>query len=98
VLAALATGGLRPDAIVFLDIPIDVGLERVQGRERGRMDKIEGLSRAFHERVLATYRMLIDQEPSRWIQVNGLGPPDVVADRVWKAMEAHGHVPAGVLR
>ena len=89
-LAVLATRGLRPDLIVLLDVPVDVGLARV-GR-RGAHDRLEAEVREFHDRVRAGYESLRAEEPSRWLQLDGAAPPDVVFEALWSGVVARGLV------
>lgn len=56
-LNAFATGGLRPDLTVVLDLSVDEGAAR-QARQGGVPDRIEGAGRAFLERVGEGYRTL----------------------------------------
>lgn len=57
VLAAnrLATGGLRPDLTLVLDVPADVGLAR-QAAVGKRADRIESEAPEWHRRVAAAFR------------------------------------------
>jgi dTMP kinase len=87
-LAALATGGLRPDVIVLLDVPVEVGLARV-GR-RGAHDRLEAEVREFHDRVRAGYEALVAAEPSRWLRVDGARPEDEVFENLWSGLAARG--------
>ena len=89
-LASLATGGLRPDVIVLVDVPVDVGLARV-GR-RGAHDRLEAEERDFHERVRAGYEALAGEEPSRWLRLEGAAPPDAVFEALWAGLAARGAV------
>ena len=89
--AELATGGLRPDLIVLLELPIEEGLARV-GR-RGGHDRMESEVREFYERVWSGYQELLAREPSRWVRVSGEGTEDAVAERLWTMLETRGFLP-----
>ncbi len=62
-----ATGGLRPDLTVLLDLPVTVGLARKTADEGTRF---EALDRAFHERVRAGFLALARLEPDRFAIVD----------------------------
>jgi len=89
-LAAMATGGLRPDLIVLLDVPVEVGLARVG--ERGRHDRLEAEVREFHERVRAGYESLRAEEPSRWLTLDGTAPAEAVFEALWAGLVSRGLV------
>jgi dTMP kinase len=83
-LAELTTGGLRPDLIVLLDVPVEEGLARV-GR-RGAHDRLEAAERAFHERVRQGYLELLAAEPDRWVRLDGTPDPGAVFARLWEEL------------
>jgi dTMP kinase len=87
-LAALATASLRPDVIVLLDVPVEIGLARV-GRRGGR-DRLESEERAFHERVRAGYEELRASEPDRWLRFDGCAPPETVFEDLWSGLARRG--------
>jgi dTMP kinase len=89
-LAGLATGGLRPDLIVLLDLPVEEGLSRV-GR-RGDHDRLESEDRAFHERVRRGYHELMSGEPERWLRLDAMANPSNVCDALWDALVERGVV------
>jgi dTMP kinase len=89
-LARLATGGLRPDAIVLFDVPVALGLARAA--RRGAQDRLEGEVVEFHERVRAGYDALASQEPSRWLRLDGCGSPDAVFQALWAGLASRGLV------
>lgn len=78
-----ATGGLRPDLVVFIDTPDEVIAERMAKR---KLDRFEAAGPAFHDRVIAGFRSLAATDPDRWITVAAVGSigevADVIADRL----------------
>jgi dTMP kinase len=73
-LERMATGGLRPDLIVLLDVPVELGLARRRGGNVADLTRFEDESRhdtAFHQRVREGYRQLATAEPDRWRIVDG---------------------------
>ncbi|MBV9278581.1 MAG: dTMP kinase [Chloroflexi bacterium] len=84
-LVAIATGGLRPDVVVYVDIEPEVGLQRVQARGAGNRFDATGL--AFYRRVHRGYRHLAALEPDRWVTVDGAGAPESVHSAVLRALE-----------
>jgi dTMP kinase len=85
-LAELATGGLRPDLIVLLDLPVEEGLARVE--RRGAHDRLESEDDAFHERVRAGYLALMEAEPDRWLRLDASAATGDVFARLWDALVA----------
>jgi dTMP kinase len=72
---AFATGGLKPDLTLYLDIPAEEGLRRRQqaaqaGAEWNRMD---AQSLEFHRRVCEGYQALMAEDPARWVRLDGIG-------------------------
>lgn len=67
-----ATGGLRPDLTILLDVPVEVGLERTRRRaEWNRFEDTEEV--AFFERVRRAYLDLAAAEADRFRIVDGSG-------------------------
>ena len=65
----IATGGLKPDLTLLLDIDVQRGLARRTGGglEMNRLD-LEAID--FHQRVRKGYHQLVAQEPERWIVID----------------------------
>ncbi len=61
-LDAVATGGLKPDLTILLDIDTATGLSRAKAKGTDRMEKKD---RAYHRRVRAGYLKLAKAEPRR---------------------------------
>lgn len=72
-----ATGGLKPDLTLLLDIDVEVGLARRTGGgvEMNRLD-LETI--AFHQRVRQGYHQLAAQEPARWVIIDANRSPAAV--------------------
>ena len=76
----VATGGLRPDAYLVLDLPVLEGAAR-QAREGKDPDRIEAEGRAFLERVRLGYLELTERE-GRAHGVDAAAPAGEVHARV----------------
>ena len=75
-LISFATGGLKPDLTLFLDVEVEEGLRRrARGGEWNRLDTYE---LDFYKRVRQGYMQLISEEPHRWVMIDAGGPPDQV--------------------
>lgn len=57
-------GSLRPDATILLDIPVDIGMDRV--RERGETDRFEQEQLSFFNRIRDAYLRLAKENPERF--------------------------------
>ena len=55
-LNSIATGGLESDLTLWLDVDVEVGLERT--KNRGKLDRIEQADLEFHQRVQQGYTQL----------------------------------------
>lgn len=75
-----ATGGLRPDLYILLDLPADEGTLR-QAREGKTLDRIERAGAGFLERVREGYRTLAESEGRAQV-VNARGTPEEVHVRL----------------
>ena len=80
-LSAWATGGLKPDLVVLLDVDPGVGLTRVDDRGEGT-DRLESESRAFHERVRYAFLDLAAADPKRYLVLDASRPVDEIAEAV----------------
>lgn len=82
----VATGGLEPDLRVLVDVPIEVGLQR-RHADAGSVNRIDGASDAFHQRVRNAFLELARQNPEGWSVVDGQRDVTSVARRVHTDVE-----------
>jgi len=76
-------GSTRPDLVVILDVPAEVGLGRIS---RG-LDRMEGKSKAFHERVRQGYLNAAEHSREKHVVIDASGSVEAVAEAVWKVVE-----------
>ncbi|HEX3427523.1 MAG TPA: dTMP kinase [Candidatus Limnocylindrales bacterium] len=79
-LETVATGGLRPDLTILLDVPVEVGLARKAPHDQTRFETAYDL--AFHRRVRDGFLAMAVAEPARFVVVDATAPPDDVAGRI----------------
>ncbi|HSN77246.1 MAG TPA: dTMP kinase [Anaerolineae bacterium] len=81
VITAFATGGLRPDLVVYLDIDAEAGLQRKQlhaNDDASQWNRMEQEALAYHQRVRAGYLQMAAAEPGRWLLVDAGQAVDAV--------------------
>jgi dTMP kinase len=71
-----ATGGLKPDLTLLLDVDVEEGLKR---KSRGdEWNRLDAYSLEFHERVQRGYHVLAESDPGRWVEIDAGKPPEQV--------------------
>jgi dTMP kinase len=75
-LLAFASGVLKPDLTIFLDIDVERGLMRK--KKVDEWNRLDAYEVAFHQRVRQGYHQLIAEEPERWVVVDASQPKEVV--------------------
>jgi dTMP kinase len=91
VITAFATGGLKPDLTIYLDIDVGEGLRRKLAAyqageaEWNRMDQQE---LAFHRRVRQGYLQMVAAEPERWVVIEAAEPADAAQRAIRAEVEA----------
>ncbi|HUQ78263.1 MAG TPA: dTMP kinase [Patescibacteria group bacterium] len=82
----LATGGLRPDLTLLLDVPSEIGLARKAPDDRTRFEN--GFDLAFHRRVRNGFLAIAVAEPERFVVLDATADEDVVSRRILRAVDA----------
>jgi dTMP kinase len=79
-LIQFATGGLKPDLTLLLDVEVEVGLRRrACGGEWNRLD---ALQLDFYQRVRQGYFQLVKEEPERWMVIDAMQPFEQVQQAI----------------
>ncbi|MBM3617682.1 MAG: dTMP kinase [Alphaproteobacteria bacterium] len=67
----LTLGDFQPDVTLWLDVDVEAGLGRTQGREAGAEEtRFENQQRAFHHRVREGFTALAAREPQRIARID----------------------------
>jgi dTMP kinase len=80
VLVSFATGGLKPDLTILLDLDVETGLRRKE--LKGEWNRLDAYDLDFHQRVREGYRRLVQAEPERWEVINASQSPKQVQDEM----------------
>jgi dTMP kinase len=75
----IATGNLKPDLTILLDISPDQGL----ARKRSLRDRFELEDLSFHRRVREGYLKMVAAESERWLVIDASLPKEKVAGIIW---------------
>jgi dTMP kinase len=85
-LSSWATGGLKPDLVVLLDVDPGVGLGRVDSRGAGA-DRLESESQSFHERVRYAFLDLAAADPKRYLVLDASRTAEEISAAVQRRIE-----------
>ena len=86
-IAQAVHGDLMPDCTLLLDVPVRVGLERMQAR-RGAVDRFEVESAQFFDRVRTRYLELARAAPARFRIIDATQPLDQVSEAAVAALSS----------
>ena len=75
-----ATGGLKPDLTLWLDMDVEEGLRR--RANSGSLNRLDELGLAFYQRVRLGYFQLAQDEPHRWVVIDAGRPPEQVQEDI----------------
>jgi len=80
-----ATGGLKPNLTILLDLEVEEGLKRRQ--KSGKIDRIDTEDLEFHRRVREGYLRIAKQNSQRWRVVDASKSPKEVFEEIKKIVK-----------
>ena len=82
----IATSGTIPDLTMLVDIEVDeiARRRRIAGLAEDRM---ESGGRTFFEHVRQGYLTIAQEEPKRFITINGMRPIQEIHEEIWNAVQ-----------
>lgn len=83
---SFATGDLRPDLVLLLDVPVERGLQR--RRQEGGWNRLDAYELGFHRRVRQGYLTMAERESDRWVLIDATHAPDQVERQIRDQVEA----------
>ena len=81
-----AVGQLVPDVTVVIDVPAELGFERIRHRISDLPDRMESESIEFYRKVREGYLMLAKALVERFVIIDGTKDPDAVEHHIWRAL------------
>ncbi len=86
-LERVSIGDLAPNLTLVLDVPVELGLERVKLR-RGdaKPDRFEAENVEFHQKLRQAYLAIAAEQPERCVVIDASGPKEAVARKIWNAV------------
>lgn len=82
-----ATAGLTPQVTLYLDVPAEIGLERIQkARGNRQFDRLDQEGLKFHQMVRQGYLDLIPTDPNRFVVIDATQSIDAVVKECFDAL------------
>jgi len=84
----IATTGLKPDVTYIIDVPVEIGLERLHnGTKAEDIDRLESEDMDFHRRVRKGFLKLAEEEPERIVVIDGKQSIEEIHQDIMKNMK-----------
>ncbi len=90
VLVTFATGGLKPDLTLLLDVDVETGLRRKE--LKGEWNRLDAYDLEFHQRVRQGYYRLVEAEPERWVRIDASQSPRQVQEDLRQVITERLHI------
>ncbi len=87
VINNFAVGDLIPDLTIVLDVPAEVGLNRIRHRVSDLPDRMEKENIQFYELVRDGYQMLAKSLPERFVVLDGTASVETVEQQIQDAIK-----------
>jgi dTMP kinase len=88
-LERVSVGDLAPDLTLILDVPVELGLERVKLRRgEAKPDRFEAENLEFHQKLRQAYLAIAAAEPDRCVVIDASETKEAVARKIWNAVGA----------
>lgn len=85
----VAIGDTRPDLTFIIDVPVELGLERIRARRiavDAPPDRFEGEALAQQEKRRQAFLAIAASDPARCVVIDGARSEDRVAEAIWQAL------------
>jgi dTMP kinase len=94
-LERVSIGDLASDLTLILDVPVELGLERVTAR-RGdaQPDRFEAENVEFHQKLREAYLAIAAAEPARCVVIDASATREHVARQIWETVKSRLEPPA----
>ncbi len=92
-ITAFATGELKPDLTVYLDLPVEQGLARKRRSATMEWNRLDAEQLAFHRRVREGYLEMAAAEPQRWLVVDARQPIELLQQAIQERVVERLHLP-----
>lgn len=83
-----AVGTTMPDLTFLIDLPPEIGLQRVHARSGGQLDRMEQEAVEFFQAVRQGYLDLAAQAPERFVVLDGSQSIESMSNEIWRIVDA----------
>lgn len=82
-----AIADLMPQVTFYLDVPIDVGFERIYANKDREINRLDLEKKEFHETVVEGYRQVIERFPERIVVINANQAVEEVTEAIIQTLK-----------